>query len=75
MGGGRYPENYLGGLLSVVTSAVLSICRAAMRSPLRFFTIKHLMHFQVQRTVCKYSKSEPGFGSWPWLPKASPKAV
>ena len=49
--------------------------RSAMRSPLRFFTIKHLMHFQVQRTVCKYSKSEPGFGSWPWLPKASPKAV
>ena len=26
MGGGRYPENYLGGLLSVMTSAVLSIC-------------------------------------------------
>ena len=26
MGGGQYPENYLGGLLSVMTSAVLSIC-------------------------------------------------
>ena len=47
--------------------------RSAMRSPLRVFNYQ--TPNVLSGTTHSLQKSEPGFSSWPWLPKASPKAV